>query len=106
MTVALDAERNWALPPGQRKEIVPGASHFIAHRDRQPELAHRLSGGHDRRPHLLQGAVAEAAPCLIRSRLGTLRGPLNALPHRAAMTLSEPPQSAIVIDSMPPAEST
>ncbi len=29
--VALGAERNWALPPGRRKEIVPGASHFAAH---------------------------------------------------------------------------
>ena len=28
--VALDAEQNWALPPGQRTEIVPGASHFAA----------------------------------------------------------------------------
>ncbi|WP_166208934.1 cell wall hydrolase [Cognatiluteimonas telluris] len=28
--VALDSERNWALPPGQRHEIVPGASHFAA----------------------------------------------------------------------------
>ena len=31
VTVALDAERNWALPVGKRKEIVPGASHFAAH---------------------------------------------------------------------------
>ncbi|TKR33945.1 cell wall hydrolase [Luteimonas gilva] len=31
VTVALEAERNWALPPGKRKEIVPGASHFMAH---------------------------------------------------------------------------
>ena len=31
VTVALEAESNWALPPGQRKEIVPGASHFLAH---------------------------------------------------------------------------
>ena len=31
INVALGAERNWALPPGQRKEIVPGASHFMAH---------------------------------------------------------------------------
>ena len=29
--IALEAERNWALPAGQRKEIVPGASHFAAH---------------------------------------------------------------------------
>ena len=26
--VTFAAERNWALPPGQRQEIVPGASHF------------------------------------------------------------------------------
>lgn len=31
VTVALEAESNWALPPGERKEIVPGASHFLAH---------------------------------------------------------------------------
>ena len=31
VTIALDAERNWALPAGKRKEIVPGASHFMAH---------------------------------------------------------------------------
>ena len=30
VTVALESERNWALPAGQRKEIVPGASHFAA----------------------------------------------------------------------------
>ncbi len=30
MTVAFDAERNWALPAGERREIVPGASHFAA----------------------------------------------------------------------------
>jgi spore germination cell wall hydrolase CwlJ-like protein len=30
VTVALESERNWALPVGQRKEIVPGASHFAA----------------------------------------------------------------------------
>jgi spore germination cell wall hydrolase CwlJ-like protein len=29
--VALEAERNWALPYGQRQEVVPGASHFAAH---------------------------------------------------------------------------
>lgn len=28
--VALGAELNWALPPGERKELVPGASHFAA----------------------------------------------------------------------------
>lgn len=30
VTVALESERNWALPAGQRQEIVPGASHFAA----------------------------------------------------------------------------
>jgi spore germination cell wall hydrolase CwlJ-like protein len=30
VTIALESERNWALPPGRRKEIVPGASHFAA----------------------------------------------------------------------------
>jgi len=30
VTVALESERNWALPVGERKEIVPGASHFAA----------------------------------------------------------------------------
>jgi spore germination cell wall hydrolase CwlJ-like protein len=29
-TVALESERNWALPAGERREIVPGASHFAA----------------------------------------------------------------------------
>ncbi|AXA83586.1 cell wall hydrolase [Lysobacter oculi] len=31
VTIAIESERNWALPDGQRKEIVPGASHFMAH---------------------------------------------------------------------------
>ena len=31
INVALSAERNWALPQGERQEIVPGASHFMAH---------------------------------------------------------------------------
>lgn len=31
VTIALEAEHNWALPLGERKEIVPGASHFMAH---------------------------------------------------------------------------
>jgi spore germination cell wall hydrolase CwlJ-like protein len=30
VTVAMESERNWALPVGKRKEIVPGASHFAA----------------------------------------------------------------------------
>ena len=36
INVALDAERNWALPVGERKEIVPGASHFMAHKIASP----------------------------------------------------------------------
>ena len=31
VTIALEAERNWALPQGQREEVVPEASHFAAH---------------------------------------------------------------------------
>lgn len=31
VTIALEAQHNWALPAGERKEIVPGASHFLAH---------------------------------------------------------------------------
>lgn len=34
--VALGAERNWALPVSQRREIVPGASHFAALSIAQP----------------------------------------------------------------------
>lgn len=30
VAVALSSERNWALPPGERVEVVPGASHFAA----------------------------------------------------------------------------
>ncbi len=36
VNVALDAEQNWALPAGQRREIVPGASHFLAHAIARP----------------------------------------------------------------------
>ena len=36
INVALGAEKNWALPPGERKEIVPGASHFMAHNIASP----------------------------------------------------------------------
>ena len=36
INVALNAERNWALPVGERKEIVPGASHFLAHKIASP----------------------------------------------------------------------
>jgi len=28
---SLESQRNWQLPVGQRREIVPGASHFMAH---------------------------------------------------------------------------
>jgi spore germination cell wall hydrolase CwlJ-like protein len=28
--VAFEAQRDWQLPPGQRVEVVPGASHFAA----------------------------------------------------------------------------
>jgi spore germination cell wall hydrolase CwlJ-like protein len=31
VSIAIESERNWSLPPGERKEIVPGASHFMAH---------------------------------------------------------------------------
>lgn len=31
ITVAIESQRNWGLPPGERTEIVPGASHFHAH---------------------------------------------------------------------------
>ncbi len=31
VTIALESEQNWALPVGQRREVVPGASHFLAH---------------------------------------------------------------------------
>lgn len=31
VTIALEAERNWALPQGERQEVVPEASHFVAH---------------------------------------------------------------------------
>lgn len=30
VAIALQSQRNWALPPGRRREIVPGASHFAA----------------------------------------------------------------------------
>ena len=36
VTIALEAERNWDLPQGERKEIVPGASHFAALSIAQP----------------------------------------------------------------------
>ena len=50
VTIALESERNWALPPGQRKEVVPGASHFAAHAIASPSWrnAYQVAtiGGH------------------------------------------------------------
>ena len=50
VTIALEAERNWALPAGQRKEVVPGASHFAAHAIASPSWrnAYQVAtiGGH------------------------------------------------------------
>lgn len=31
VTIALESQRNWALPVDERREVVPGASHFLAH---------------------------------------------------------------------------
>ena len=31
ISLAVSAERNWALPADMREELVPGASHFLAH---------------------------------------------------------------------------
>ena len=28
--IAFEAQRDWRLPPGERREVVPGASHFAA----------------------------------------------------------------------------
>jgi len=48
--VAFAAERNWALPAGERQEIVPGASHFAAHAIASPSWrnAYQVAtiGGH------------------------------------------------------------
>jgi len=43
--VALEAEQNWALPVGKRREIVPGASHFMAHSIASPSwrYAHQVA---------------------------------------------------------------
>ena len=45
VTVALDAQRNWELPPDERNEIVPGASHFAALAIASPSWqdAHRVA---------------------------------------------------------------
>ena len=32
--IAFEAQRDWQLPPGERREVVPGASHFAALLDR------------------------------------------------------------------------
>lgn len=37
--VAFQALRDWSLPPEQRQELVPGASHFAAHDIANPEWA-------------------------------------------------------------------
>ncbi len=36
LRVSFDAQRNWQLPPGERREIVPDASHFMAHNVASP----------------------------------------------------------------------
>lgn len=43
--VALDSQRNWKLPVGERREIVPGASHFVARSVARPSWArgHRVA---------------------------------------------------------------
>lgn len=50
VNIAFAAERNWALPADQRTEVVPGASHFVAHNLAQPSwrnAAHVATiGGH------------------------------------------------------------
>jgi spore germination cell wall hydrolase CwlJ-like protein len=37
--IAFQALRDWSLPPEQRNELVPGASHFAAHDIVSPEWA-------------------------------------------------------------------
>lgn len=37
--LSLDARNQWALPPGERRELVPGASHFAAHEIVNPAWA-------------------------------------------------------------------
>lgn len=50
VNVALGAKQNWALPAGQRREIVPGASHFAAHAIASPSWSNAYQvaviGGH------------------------------------------------------------
>ena len=36
VTIAIEAQQNWTSLVGQRKEIVPGASHFLAHNIASP----------------------------------------------------------------------
>ncbi|MEN4902317.1 cell wall hydrolase [Luteimonas sp. TWI1416] len=40
VNVALASERNWSLPRAERREIVPGASHFMAHGIAAPAWRH------------------------------------------------------------------
>ena len=48
--VALASQTNWNLPAGERREIVPGASHFVARALARPAWvkSHRIAtiGGH------------------------------------------------------------
>ena len=55
VSVALNAERNWALPPGQRKEIVPGASHFMAHQIANPSWRNAY--------HVRRSAITPSCAC-------------------------------------------
>ena len=54
VTVALEAERNWALPRRRAQGNRAGRQPLRRARDRQPELAQRLPGRDHRRPHLLR----------------------------------------------------
>lgn len=47
--IAFASQREWTLPPGQRTEVVPGASHFAAHDLVHPAWANQpvaVIGGH------------------------------------------------------------
>ncbi|GAB3731798.1 cell wall hydrolase [Luteimonas pelagia] len=50
VTVAMEAGHNWSLPAGERREVVPEASHFFAHNLVSPTWrnAYRVAviGGH------------------------------------------------------------
>ncbi|MGY0503702.1 cell wall hydrolase [Luteimonas sp. e5] len=43
VNIAIEAEQNWSLPAGQRQELVPGASHFMAHAIAKPNWRHAPS---------------------------------------------------------------